>query len=222
MNSPAPRPRSSSTAYVVTPESGRGPGVMVLHGWWGLTSFVRRSCDRLADEGFVAIAPDLFGGETADRPDQAQELLARIDVDEVVSAVLSTSSALRDLPATVDRPVGVIGMSMGASLALWLATRAPEQVGAAVVYYGSQDIDFETVTAPILGHFAERDELVSDDEVVEMEAHLRLLGKEVEFHRYAGTGHWFIEDDRPAAYDASAAQLAWDRTVGFLHHHLDS
>jgi carboxymethylenebutenolidase len=213
-------PRSSSSAYVVAPDDGHGPGVMVLHGWWGMSRFVRRTCDRLADAGFVAIAPDLFDGATADTPDQAQELLGTMDMDGVVASVMATSAALRELPATDDRPIGVVGMSMGGSLALWLATRAPEQIGAAVVFYGVQDIDFEPATAPILGHFAERDELVSDDEVVEMEAHLRLLAKDVEFHRYAGTGHWFIEDDRPAAYDDAAAQLAWERTIAFLHRHL--
>lgn len=217
----SPSHARSNAAYVVTPDAESAPGVMVLHGWWGLNGFVRRTCDRLAEAGFVAMAPDLFDGRTADRPDQAQALLADMNMDEVVASVLATSAALRELPVTIDRPIGVVGLSMGASLALWLATRAPEQVGATVVFYGSQDIDFETNTAPILGHFAEHDELVSDDQVVEMEAHLRLLGKDVEFHRYAGTGHWFIEEDRPAAYDPGAAQLAWERTLSFLHRHLD-
>lgn len=212
--------RSSSTAYIVAPAGGSGPGVMVLHGWWGMNQFVHRVCDRLADAGFVAIAPDLFAGASADTPDQAQELLAAVDMNAVVASVMATSAALRDLPVTDDRPIGVVGMSMGASLSLWLATRAPEQVGAAVVFYGVQDIDFEPAVAPILGHFAEHDELVSDDQVVEMEAHLRLLDKDVEFHRYAGTGHWFIEEDRAAAYDPAAAQLAWERTIAFLHEHL--
>ena len=209
-----------STAYVVAPPSGNGPGVLVLHGWWGMTRFVKRLCDRLADEGFAVIAPDLFEGETAEAPDQAEALLADMDVDRAVETVMATSATLRDLPITDDHPIGVVGLSMGASLAYWLATRAPEQVAAAVGYYGTQDIDFEPANAAFLGHFAERDELVSDDDVVEMEAHLKLLGKEVEFHRYAGTGHWFIEEDRPAAYDHSAAEMAWERTVEFLHRHL--
>ncbi|MGY6500638.1 MAG: dienelactone hydrolase family protein [Acidimicrobiales bacterium] len=213
--------RRRSTAYVVAPRSGSGPGVLVLHGWWGLTPFVRQFCDRLADEGFVALAPDLFDGRTAETPDSAEELLASLSVDRAADLVLSTPATLRGLPVTDDRPVGVVGLSMGASLAFWLATRAPEQIAATVGYYGTQDVDFEPVTSPLLGHFAEHDELVSDDDVVEMEAHLRLLGKDVEFHRYAGTGHWFVEDDRPAAYDASAAALAWDRTLSFLRRHLD-
>jgi carboxymethylenebutenolidase len=212
--------RHHATAYVVAPESGTGPGVLVLHGWWGMTPFVRQLCDRLADAGFVVLAPDLFDGRTADAPDEAEALLAEVDVDRVTGLVMATSATLRDLPITDDQPIGVLGMSSGASLALWLATRAPEQVAAAVAYYGTQDIDFEPARAAILGHFAERDELVSDDEVVEMEAHLRLLGKDVEFHRYAGTGHWFIEEDRPAAYDAGAAQIAWERTVEFLRRRL--
>jgi carboxymethylenebutenolidase len=192
----------------------------VLHGWWGMTPFVRQLCDRLADEGFAVLAPDLFDGQVATGPDEAEALLASIDVDRVTELIMATSATLRDLPITDDRAIGVLGMSMGASLALWLATRAPEQIGAAVAYYGTQDIDFEPATAAFLGHFAERDELVSDDEVVEMEAHLRLLGKDVEFHRYAGTGHWFIESDRPAAFDSAAAEIAWQRTVTFLRRHL--
>jgi carboxymethylenebutenolidase len=219
VSEPSPH-RRNSTAYVVAPPEGHGPGVLVLHGWWGMTPFVRQLCDRLADEGFAVLAPDLFDGQTADGPDQAEALLAELDVDRAVDLIMATSSTLRDLPITDDRPIGVVGMSMGASLALWLATRAPEQVSAAVAYYGTQDVDFEPTQAAILGHFAERDELVTDDAVVEMEAHLRLLGKDVEFHRYAGTGHWFIEEDRPAAYDASAAALAWERTVTFLRRHL--
>jgi carboxymethylenebutenolidase len=185
-----------------------------------MTPFVRQMCDRLADEGFAVLAPDLFDGRTADSPDEAEGLLASLDVDRTVEQLLATSSTLRDLPITADRPIGVIGFSMGASLGLWLATRAPEQVDAAVVFYGTQDIDFEPTRCAILGHFAEHDELVSDDDVTLMEAHLRLLGKQVEFHRYAGTGHWFMEEDRPAAFDAGAAELAWRRTLDFLQGHL--
>jgi carboxymethylenebutenolidase len=214
-------PRRQTTAYVVAPPAGHGPGLLVLHGWWGLTSFVRRTCDRLADEGFTVIAPDLFGGRTVDTPDDAEALLAELDVEWATSQLLATSATLRDLPITDDRPIGVVGFSMGASLGMWLATRAPEQVDATVLFYGTQDIDFEPTRSAVLGHFAELDELVPEDDVTLMEAHLRLLDKQVEFHRYEGTGHWFMEDDRPAAYHAEAADLAWRRTVEFLHRHLD-
>jgi carboxymethylenebutenolidase len=218
----APRRRHAGSAYVVAPPSGQGPALLVLHAWWGLTPFIRQWCDRLADEGFAVIAPDLYAGESADRPDEAEQLLAEMDVNRAADLVLSTTAAVRDLPIADGGPIGVVGFSMGASWGLWLAARAPEHVAATVAYYGTQGIELDEATGAFLGHFAEHDELVSDDEVVELEAHLRLLGKDVEFHRYAGTGHWFAESDRPAAFDPGAAQLAWERTVAFLHEHLGS
>lgn len=216
----APR-RHAGSAYVVAPPGGKGPGVLVLHSWWGLTPFIRRWCDRLADAGFSALAPDLFGGETAERPDEAEALLARMDVDTAADLVLSSIGTLRQIPVTTDGPLGIIGLSMGASWALWASARLPDDVDAVVTYYGTQNMALDGTRAAYLGHFAEHDELVTDDEVVELEAHLRLLDRDVEFHRYAGTGHWFVEDDRAAAFDSSAAALSWDRTVEFLHARLD-
>lgn len=219
---PPSRPRGrAGTGYVVAPASGRGPGALVLHSWWGLTPFFREVCDRLADEGFVALAPDLHAGRTADTPDEAEQLLACIDPNPTAALVLSSAAALKSMPATQGDRIGVVGFSMGASWGLWLSVRAVDQIAAVVAFYGSQDVDFAGSRAAYLGHFAEHDEFVGDDQLVEMEAHLRLVGADVEFHRYAGTGHWFFESDRPAAFDAGAAELAWERTLEFLHQHLD-
>jgi carboxymethylenebutenolidase len=214
--------RRAGSGYLVLPQGyASGPGVLVLHAWWGLTPFFKQICDRLADEGFVALAPDLFDGRVAEDPDEGRDLLARADMDQTVHLVRSSLFTLRSLPATPDRPVGVLGFSMGASWALWLASRVPELVGATVVFYGSQNIDMAPARSAFLGHFAESDQYIEDDELTLLEAELRLLDKEVTFHRYPGTHHWFFESDRPA-YDPSAAELAWDRTVSFLHRHLDT
>jgi carboxymethylenebutenolidase len=213
--------RHAGTAYIVAPHEVPAPGVLVLHSWWGLTGFFRGVCDRLADAGFVAMAPDLHAGRTADRPDEAEALLAEVDPNTVASLVRSSAETLRNLKITHDRPIGVLGFSMGGSWALWLSARAPATVGAVVSFYGSQDVDFVDSTAAYLGHFADHDEFVSDDEVVEMEAHLRLLDRPVDFHRYPGTGHWFFEQDRIPAFDATAAELAWSRSLAFLHEQLD-
>src|SRR4051812_48991084 len=213
---------SAGTGYVVAPDSGHGPGVLVLHAWWGLTPFFRSVADRLADEGFVALAPDLHGDDrTAETPDEAEELLRSTDPNRTAALVQASLSALRGMPATVGDRVGIVGFSMGASWALWAATRFPDDVAAAVAYYGTQDIDFVDARAAFLGHFAEIDEFESEDDVNYLEAQLRLAGHDVDFHRYPGTGHWFVEADRPAAYDEAAAELAWERTVAFLHQHLD-
>jgi carboxymethylenebutenolidase len=212
---------SAGSGYLIVPENGHGPGVVVLHSWWGLTPFFKSVCNRLADDGFVALAPDLFDGRTTDDPDDARKMLAEADMDATLHLVRASTYALYRRPETPAAPVGVVGFSMGASWALWLASRVPDLVGATVVFYGSQSVDMAPATSPFLGHFAETDEFVAEDEVTLLEADLRLLDKEVEFHHYPGTGHWFFEADRPA-YEPVAAELAWDRTVAFLHANLDA
>lgn len=195
-------------------------GVLVLHSWWGLTPFVRQFCDRLAGAGYVALAPNLFGGELPGSPHEAEQRLAELDINQAAALVLSSARALRAVCDAPDAPIGVLGFSMGASWALWLAARSPEEVAAAVAFYGTQSIDFADARCAFQGHFAEFDALVSDDDVVELEAHLHLVGRPVEFHRYPGTAHWFFEADHELAYDDAAAELAWQRTLHFLDAHV--
>lgn len=211
---------TAGSAYVVLPEGqASGPGILVLHAWWGLTPFFKETCDRLAEAGFVALAPDLTAGLTTDDPVEAQARLTEADMDVALNLVSSSAAALRSMPATPDAPIGVLGFSMGASWALWLAARMPELLGATVVFYGTQSIDMAAVAAPIQGHFAEHDDFESEDDVTLLEADLKLLEKDATFHRYPGTGHWFFESDQPA-YDAVAAGLAWDRMIAFFREHL--
>jgi carboxymethylenebutenolidase len=183
--------RSAGSGYLALPDAREGPGVLVLHAWWGLTPFFKQVCDRLAESGFVALAPDLHGGATTADPAQA----------------------------TPDRPIATLGFSMGASWALWVASRMPEQVAATVAFYGTQSVDMSPATSAFLGHFAEVDTYVDDDERTLLEADLHVLDKDVTFHHYPGTGHWFFEADQ-LAYDEPAATLAWDRTLAFLRKHL--
>jgi carboxymethylenebutenolidase len=211
--------RSAGTGYVIVPEGGSGPGILVLHAWWGLTPFFKGVCDRLADNGFVALAPDLYGGKTTSDPDEAKALLAEADMDATLALVRSSVFALRAMPATPDAAVGALGFSMGASWALWLASRVPEMVDATAVFYGTQSIDMAPACSAFLGHFAETDPWVEEDELTLLEADLHVLDKDVTFHRYPGTGHWFFEADQPA-YAEAAAQLAWDRTLAFFRQHL--
>lgn len=211
--------RNAGTGYLALPEAGVGPGVLVLHAWWGLTPFFKALCDRLAAEGFVALAPDLFDGDTAATVEEAQALLERADPNELAHLTRSSLQALRSVDVTPDGPVGVVGFSMGASLGLWLSARVPEEVVATVAFYGAQDIDFDGATSAYLGHYAEQDDYVDDDELVLLEADLHVLGLAPTFHHYPGTRHWFFEDDRPE-HDPAAAQLAWERTLDFLRRTL--
>ena len=210
--------KRASTGYLAVPESGSGPGVLVLHAWWGLNPFIKQVCDRLAAEGFVALAPDLLG-EVVSTVDAAEARLEAASPDEIAHITRSALWHLRQLPMTPDAPVGVLGLSMGASMGLWLSARVPEGVAATVVFYGGQDIDFATATGAYLGHFADEDPYVDDDSLTLLEAELRLLELDTTFHRYPGTKHWFFEEDRPE-HDPEAAALAWERTVEFLRAHL--
>jgi carboxymethylenebutenolidase len=212
---------SAGAAYLVQPDQGPGPGVLVLHSWWGLTRSVKDVVERLADAGYTALAPDLCGGVVPGDAGEAQRLLADSDPNLTASLVLDSIVALRAHSRVPQDPVAVVGFSMGASWGLWVATRQPSSVGAVVAYYGAQNIDFDALVAPVLGHFAEHDPLVSEDDLVEMQARLLLSDKHIEVHRYPGTSHWFAEPGVETHHHLEATTLAWSRTVEFLALHHD-
>lgn len=210
----------AGTAYLALPPGDTGPGVLVLHSWWGLTPFFKDLCDRLAAEGFVALAPDLFGGRLPTTVSEAESQLTEAPPNELAHLSRSSVRTLIDLPGTPNGPIGVVGFSMGGSLALWLSARLPEEISAVTTFYGTQDIDFIESRAAYLGHFAEHDDLVSGDDRVLLEADLGVLGLTASFHDYPDTRHWFFEGDRDQ-FDEAASTLAWERTVAFLRTHLD-
>jgi carboxymethylenebutenolidase len=215
----ADRPRSAGQAYLVRPGDdgeGTGPGVLVLHSWWGLTKGVKEFCNRLCDEGFVVLAPDLLDGVVPETAAEAEVELAESDPNTTADLVLSSTFALRTVSDDPSGPVAVIGFSMGASWALWAATRQPDSFSKVVAYYGSQTIDFSSLTAAVQGHFPEHDALVSADDVVLLESELFELGLEPEIWHYPGARHWFAEPGIEEFYDPEAAELAWSRTVEFL------
>jgi carboxymethylenebutenolidase len=210
----------TATTHVAVPAAGRsGPGVLVLHAWWGLNETFRNLCDRLASEGFLAIAPDLYGDSGV--ATTVEEAEARLDAADGKAMAARAASALDELlahPALIGRQVGVIGFSLGAAWALRLSQDRPE-VAAVVAFYGASDGDFSASHAAYLGHYAPGDDWEPDDGVDALEATLRAAGRPVTFERYAGTKHWFFEPDR-AEYDPAAAALAWTRTIAFLREHL--
>ena len=211
----------TAKGYLAIPESGTGPGVVVLHAWWGLTEFFKEICRRLAKEGFVALAPDLYGGATASTIGEAKRLRSAMDRNMANKGLQAALDYLRSHPAVSGSNVGLIGFSLGGHLALWLARNKPKEVAAVVVFYGTGGGSFAKVQAAFLGHFAEKDPYASARSVQKLEERLQSAGREVTFHVYPGTGHWFFEEDRPDAYDADAARLAWERTVKFLQARLE-
>lgn len=147
-------------AYLATPASDRGPGVLVLHAWWGLTPVFTEICDRLAAAGFMALAPELYpGGATAETIPEAETLRDAHEetADEVRALLRAVVARLQALPAVSGDRIGVIGFSLGAYWALWLSQVQPDEVGAVVTVYGTDDGDYEAAHAAYLGHFAEQD-----------------------------------------------------------------
>lgn len=204
-------------AYLARPARGAGPGVLVLHAWWGLTSVFTQVCDDLAAQGYVALAPSLFaGGATADTIPAAEALRDAQDEEAVVRPVLLASAdLLRALPGVTPSSLAVVGFSLGAYWAFHLSQVRPENVGSVVVFYGAGEGDFREAHAAYLGHFAEQDPYEDLGYVRELEQMIRDAGREVTFHVYPGTRHWFAEPNRPE-YDVVAAGLAWERTRAFL------
>jgi carboxymethylenebutenolidase len=211
----------STLAYTAAPADPARATIAVLHAWWGLTDVVTGVCDDLAELGYVAVAPDLYAGELATTAAEAAVLRARKrstpmwrQIARAVEQARSTHGAMT---------VGQVGFSMGGHWALWLAKQSrPEipPIAATTVFYATRAGDFSASRSAFQFHLAETDPFVSPGSIVRQECQLRAADRDAEFHHYPGTGHWFFEWDRPDAYDAHAARLAWQRTIEFLDRHI--
>jgi carboxymethylenebutenolidase len=204
--------------FLVLPPAAKGPGVLVLHAWWGLNDTVKACCSRLAESGFAVFAPDLYHGKVAATIPDAEVLGKALDADHAraEAEIAQAARYLDERSGQAGRGLAVIGFSLGAYYALALAAADPERVRSVVLFYGSGDADFGRSKADYLGHFAEKDPYEPPANVDGLEAALKAAGRPVTFYRYPGVGHWFFEPDRPQAYDQAAAGLAWDRTLAFL------
>jgi carboxymethylenebutenolidase len=177
-------------------------------------------CDRLAQSGFIAFAPDLYHGKVADNIPDAEALGKALDANhlQAKAEIADATLFLHERAGQEDRSLAVIGFSLGAYYALHLAAADPEHIRSVVIFYGTDGTvggDYSNSRAAYLGHFAENDQFEPQSNVDNLEETRRRAGRPVTFYRYRGTGHWFFEPDR-TAYNQAAASLAWDRTLAFL------
>jgi carboxymethylenebutenolidase len=210
----------SAHGYLATPAAGTGPAVVVVQEWWGLDDHIADVVDRLAGEGFVALAPDLFGGRVAHDSGEAGQLMQELPVDEAARALGGAVDFLLQHEAVTSSTVGAVGFCMGGGFVLLLAAQQGEKVSAAVPFYGVGPAVPETyagLRAAVQGHYGERDDFypVEQARALEQQIHDE-AGVPVEFFYYPA-GHAFHNDkDKLGTYDAGSAELAWSRTVDFL------
>jgi carboxymethylenebutenolidase len=208
--------QTQPNGFLALPPAGTGAGVLVLHPWWGLNDTIKTFCNRLAEAGFVVFAPDLYHGKIATTIPEAEALANALDGNAAAAEIAEAVGFLGKHLEPTGRPVAVVGFSLGAYFALALSAADPQHIHSVVIFYGTGPEDFTNSQAEYLGHFAETDEFEPPENVAGLEAALQRAGRPTTIHTYPGTGHWFFEPDVEQAYNPSAAELAWERTLAFL------
>lgn len=196
------------------------PGLIVIHEWWGLNENIRKMAEKLAGEGYTALAVDLYEGRAADSPEKARELVQSVNETNAHENLRQAYAYLTEQAGAGD--VGTIGWCFGGGWSLQTALLMPEKIDATVIYYGRLVTDkerLEPLGMPILGLFGAEDDGIPVSSVREFEQALEELGKDVEIHVYDGADHAFANPSGDR-YDAAAAQKAWEETTDFLAAHL--
>lgn len=209
----------SAPGYLAVPASGSGPATIVLQEWWGVDEHIRSICDRFAAEGFFALAPDLYRGETTEQPSEAEQKMMAMSMDRAEQDMCGAAEYLRTLDGVQGEGVGSVGFCLGGGLSIWAAANCPN-IAAAVTYYYVMPHgkpDFKGIDGPVLGHFGTADDFVPVEAAKQLESEISDAGVDVTFHLYEDAGHAFFNDtNRMGTYDAEPAELSWTRTVDFL------
>jgi carboxymethylenebutenolidase len=211
---------ATTSAYLATPAAGKGPGVIVIQEWWGLVGHIKKVCDRFAAEGFTALAPDMYHGQTADEPDGAGKLFMALNIAQAEKDLRGAARYLSGHSSTTK--LGAVGFCMGGQLALFAATLNPS-IGACVNFYGihpNVKPDYTKLSGPVLGLYAEKDGFVTPQVAKQVDQAIRDAGKQSQIHIYPGVDHAFFNDERSDVYDKAAAEDAWRRTLALFRQNL--
>ena len=210
-------------AILYTPQ-GKGPfpAIVVIHEWWGLNDWVKEEASKLADQGYVALAIDLYRGKVATTPDEAHEIMRGVPQDRATRDLLAATSYLRAQKNVDPKRVASIGWCMGGGYSLDLALNDPK-LTASVINYGhlaTDDASLKKINAALLGIFGGQDRGISVTDVNKFESQLKALGKTVEIHIFPDAGHGFENPSNKQGYRADDAAQAWKLTVDFLAKYL--
>ena len=206
--------------------SAQRPAVVVLHEWWGLNDHVQNLAQRFAQTGFVALAPDLYsrqGNKVTQDPNEAATLMAALSSQQALRDLNQAVKYLKTVPGVDDWKITAVGLSMGGSLSLTLATHNSD-FKACVVFCGKvppvESLNY--LLCPVLFHHAAKDGWVTAREVQTLQQGLEKFGKPGAVHIYPDADHAFFNEKRPETYRPDDAELAWERTLSFLKEHLHS
>jgi carboxymethylenebutenolidase len=209
--------------YLALPASGRGPGVIVIQEWWGLTTHIAQIADRLAGEGFVALAPDLYGGVTTHDAEEATQLMQQLPVDRAARDLRGAVDYLLSRDEVAGETVGAVGFCMGGAFVLQLAVQEAAAIAAAVAFYpvGYMPDDYAGLQAAVLIQIADGDQFNPPTLAEELNEKISAAThREPEIAHYPA-GHAFLNDENLlGTFDAEQARIAWDRTLAFLRSHL--
>ncbi|HWG08251.1 MAG TPA: dienelactone hydrolase family protein [Solirubrobacteraceae bacterium] len=218
-----PTSAGPTSGYLATPAGGRGPAAIVLQEWWGVEEHIRSVCDRLAAEGFFALAPDLFEGEATTQPSEAEQKMMALSMARVEPQMCGAADFLSAQEGFQGSGVGSLGFCLGGGLSVWAAATCPK-ITATVSYYYVMPHgkpDFGDIKGPVLGHFGTADQFIPLEQAQALETEMSDAGVEVTFHYYDDAGHaFFNEVDRLGTHDPALAQLSWERTISFLREAL--
>jgi carboxymethylenebutenolidase len=204
------------------PGKGPFPALVVIHEWWGLNDWVREEAAKLADQGYVALAIDLYRGKVATTPDEAHEIMRGVPQDRATRDLLAATSYLRSQKNVDPKRVGSIGWCMGGGYSLDLALNDPK-LKAAVINYGhlaTDDASLKKINASILGIFGGQDKGIPVADVNKFESQLKALGKMADIHVFPDAGHGFENPNNKQGYRADDAAQAWKLIVDFLAKYL--
>ena len=210
-------------AVLYTPKGeGPFPALVVIHEWWGLNDWVKQQASKFADEGYVALAIDLYRGQVATTADQAHEIMRGVPEDRAARDLLAATAYLRSLDSVNGKRVGAIGWCMGGGYALDLAIADPK-LKAVVINYGHLATDknnLRKIHASLLGIFGGEDQGIPVADVHKFQSELQALDKKVEIHIYPDAGHGFENPNNEKGYRAEDAAKAEKVTQTFLTHDL--
>ena len=200
------------------PGKGPFPALVVIHEWWGLNDWVKDQASKLADQGYVTFAVDLYRGKVATTPDEAHEIMRGVPEDRAKRDLHAAVEFLKSQPNVKPDRIGSIGWCMGGGYALDVALQEPP-LAATVINYGHLATDPEAlkkINAPILGLFGAQDRGITPDDVHKFEQALKQLGKKIDIKIYDDAGHGFENPNNKDGFRAEDAADAWRRITGFL------